>query len=414
MNDDSKRADAETAGATRLPSDPPRNPHGGVPYRHSWEFRDFDPPSQNRSDPNLPNPPFPNASFGENGFPRYRDPFPQRRHGGPFRSDSSPNEPSRRKAPSWERPLLFYVLTWLSTTWVGTFYSNGPFWTGLWFSVPLMIILSCHEMGHFIQARRYKVHSTWPYFIPVPFPPFGTFGAVIQMDSRIPNIRALFDIGISGPLAGLIPTMIFMAIGIPLSSVETITPSADALFFGEPFLFRWVSEIFFDRSLPGTDLVLHPIGMAAWTGLFITSLNLIPLGQLDGGHVFYALLKRRAALGSSTLYYGIILFIVLAGRWEWAVMVLILSLIGIRHPPTANDFIPLGKFRTLLGWLTLAFIVIGFTPNPISEMEVPEVKRKPVYSYRTEPQNRQEIFYEDHQNRDAIEFTRPLASESGS
>lgn len=321
---------------------------------------------------------------------------------------------SRRKSPAWERPLLFYLLTWLSTTWVGSFYSAGPFWSGLWFSVPLMVILTCHEMGHFIQARRYKVHSTWPYFIPVPFPPFGTFGAVIQMDSRIPNIRALFDIGISGPLAGLIPTLIFLVIGIPLSSVGPVTPTPDTLVFGEPLLFQWVANLFFDRSNPGTDLILHPIAMAAWTGLFITSLNLIPLGQLDGGHVFYALLKRRAGTASTSLFYGIIVFIVLTGRWEWVLMVLILSFIGIRHPPTANDFIPLGKIRTFLGWLTLAFIMIGFTPNPISQPEIPKVKRKPVYSYRTEPRQQQEKFYVQDQNRNAFQPFGPLASESRS
>ena len=248
-----------------------------------------------------------------------------------------------------------------------------------------MTILTAHEMGHFLQARRYHVPATWPFFLPVPFPPFGTFGAVIQMDSRIPNLRALFDIGISGPLAGLIPTLIFLVVGVGLSTVSPSDPALlkEGILFGDPLLFQWVTHLFFGAEISGPDQILHlhPIGMAAWTGLFITSLNLIPLGQLDGGHVFYALLRRKAHFWTSAIYYGILAFIVLAGRWEWIVMVILLTLIGIHHPPTGNDAVPLGKIRTILGILTLAFILIGFTPNPISETEPPpKEKPKPLYS----------------------------------
>lgn len=295
-------------------------------------------------------------------------------------------EPADSRPPltppiSWRRPLLFYLLTWLSTTYVGSFYGGAGFWSGLWFSVPLMTILTCHEFGHYFQSRRYGVHSTLPYFLPVPFPPFGTFGAVIRMDSHIPNPKALFDIGISGPLAGLVPTLILMVIGIALSSVEQVVPTEGSLTFGEPLLFRWVSSLFFDRSIPGTDLMLHPIGMAAWTGLFITSLNLLPLGQLDGGHVFYALLKRRAAPLATALFFLLIGLVVCFGRLEWTLMILLLALFGIRHPPTADDSIPIGRFRTVLGWLTLAFLLIGFTPNPISEPDAPPPP-PPVYARR--------------------------------
>ena len=283
----------------------------------------------------------------------------------------------------WKRlkfPLVLYGLTWLSTTWVGSAYSGGSFLTGLWFSVPLMVILTCHEMGHFIQARRYSVSVSWPWFIPVPFPPFGTFGAVIKMDDKIPNIKALYDIGISGPLAGLVPTLVFMVIGIALSEVGEVEPIKGSLIFGEPFLFSWVSSLFFDRSVPGTDLLLHPIGMAAWTGLFITSLNLFPLGQLDGGHVFYALTKRYAGFGMHFLFYAVITIVILTGSWEWSLMIILLFFIGIKHPATADDTVPLGKFRTCLGWLVLVFLLIGFTPHPISEPVIPSLDLKPLYS----------------------------------
>lgn len=277
-----------------------------------------------------------------------------------------------RRELNWKRPLLFYLLTWLSTTMVGQMYTGGGFWSGLWFSVPLMTILTCHEFGHYFQSRRYGVYSTLPYFIPVPFPPFGTFGAFIQMDARIPNPKALFDIGITGPLAGLVPTLIFMVIGIALSSVEAVSASAGGMTFGEPLLFRWVSTLFFDRSIPGTDLLLHPIGMAAWTGLFITSLNLIPIGQLDGGHVFYALLKRRAPAAARAIFALIVTAVILFEQWQWILMILLIVLIGVVHPPTADDSVPLGRFRTILGVLTLAFVIIGLTPNPIEQTPPPE------------------------------------------
>ncbi|MBO7725894.1 MAG: site-2 protease family protein [Thermoguttaceae bacterium] len=294
---------------------------------------------------------------------------------------SSP-EPRRRVF----LPILMYVLTWISTTWVGSLYAGGSFLSGLWFSVPLLIILTCHEMGHFLQARRYGVRSSFPWFIPVPFPPFGTMGAVITLDRRIPNIRALFDIGITGPLAGLAPTLVFLVIGVAFSSVAEVTPGPGTLIFGEPLLFRWVSALFFDRSAPSVDLVLHPIGMAAWTGLFITSLNLFPIGQLDGGHVFYALLKRRARPAVRILFVLVVAAVVLTGAWQWALMLALVALLGIHHPPTADDAMPLGKGRTILGWLTLAFLLIGFTPNPISEPEIPEQNRKPLISANiTEP-----------------------------
>ena len=272
-------------------------------------------------------------------------------------------------------------------------YSGGGFLSGLWFSVPLMTILTCHEFGHYFQSRRYGVYSTLPFFIPVPFPPFGTFGAFIQMDARIPNRRALFDIGITGPLAGLVPTLIFMLIGIALSEIGPVPTGTGSLIFGEPILFRAVSMLFFDRSIPGTDLMIHPIAMAAWTGLFITSLNLIPIGQLDGGHVFYALLHRRAPAATRLIFALIVAAVVLFEQWQWIVMLVLVMLIGVVHPPTADDSVKIGRFRTLLGIATLAFIFIGLTPNPIQESEpldapqheAPEIPDlKPMLSYRLE------------------------------
>lgn len=280
----------------------------------------------------------------------------------------------------WEKPLLFYVLTWLSTTLVGSVaYGTGSFWSGLWFAIPLMTILTFHELGHYIQARRYGVPATLPFFIPLPLPPFGTMGAIIRMDSTIPNLKALYDIGISGPLAGLLPTLFFLVVGISLSEIAPIQPDQEGIFFGEPLLFRWVSQFFFDRNIPGTDLMIHPIAMAAWTGLFLTSLNLMPLSQLDGGHVFYALLKRKAALASLALFSAITLYVLLYSQWQWSLMLVLVLVFGINHPPTCNDQVELGMTRKILGWVTLAFVLIGFTPTPIMENEREPVEPRPVY-----------------------------------
>ncbi|MDO5554573.1 MAG: site-2 protease family protein [Planctomycetia bacterium] len=280
----------------------------------------------------------------------------------------------------WTRPLLFYLITWLSTTWVGMIaYGNGTWASGLFFSIPLMTILTCHELGHYIQTRRYRVPASLPLFIPLPLPPFGTMGAIIRMDASIPNIKALYDIGISGPLAGLVPTLIFLVLGISLSSLEPLVMEQGGILFGEPLLFYWVSSLFFDRSLPGMDLVLHPIGMAAWTGLFLTSLNLIPLSQLDGGHVFYALLKKKAGYFSLALFGTIGLVVILFAQWQWSLLLVLVAIFGVEHPPTCDDSPDLGRARKLLGWSTLAFILIGFTPTPIIEMELPQEAPKPVY-----------------------------------
>ncbi len=284
----------------------------------------------------------------------------------------------------WLKPLLLFFLTLLSTTWIGGMYSQGGFFSGLWFSIPLMVILTCHEMGHYLQSRRYGVSSTLPYFIPIPLPPFGTLGAFIRMDSRVPHRRALFDIGISGPLAGLVPTIIFMVVGLSLSTVhpiqEIIPPGEDGLQFNEPLIFRFVASFFCDRSVPDTDLLFHPIAMAAWVGLFLTSLNLMPVGQLDGGHVFYALLGSRAKTGSKIIFFSLVAAVVIFQLWQWSLMLILLFWMGTAHPPTARDSIPLDRKRKVLGWLTLAFLLIGFTPNPIQEIHREAPKRKVIYA----------------------------------
>ena len=302
----------------------------------------------------------------------------------PYRPDGRcgivpPRRPSAKKL--WPAAALFFFLTFASTTYVGQIYARGGLAGGLMFSVPLMTILLCHELGHYLQTRRYGVFSTPPYFIPIPYPPFGTFGAVIQMDARIPNRRALFDIGISGPLAGLVPTFLFLAVGLSLSSCVGCEDAPRQLFrFGEPLILRWLSRLVIERPADGGVLILHPIATAAWTGLFITTLNLFPLSQLDGGHVFYALTGRAARRWMLLIYLVIVAAVIVFHQWQWIVMLLILCFLGIFHPATADDRRPIGLGRTLLGWLVLAFLPIGFTPSPISEPESEPLDLAPMLS----------------------------------
>ncbi len=277
--------------------------------------------------------------------------------------------PRRRRR--WRLPLLLFVATCLSTVYVqgaGLFEAGYPLaglWVGLHYAVPLMTILVCHEMGHFIQAWRYGVYASFPFFIPMPFSPLGTFGAVIAMEPRMGHRRALFDIGISGPLAGLVPTFIFLIVGLQYSSFGV--PARDNWLFGDPLVFRVLEKWILGPTPAGMEVMCHPMAFAGWVGLLVTSLNLMPIGQLDGGHILYALLRRKANLVASLLLLTAIVVVAMNLKLlgGWFLMLILLILMGPAHPPTANDEEPLGWFRAILGWLTLAFIFVGFTPTPI-------------------------------------------------
>lgn len=291
----------------------------------------------------------------------------------------------------WKVPLLLFVLTWVTTT---CFRYDGeqdivrPFvlliisplshefavegWSllgkllcdGIAFSLPLMTILTCHEFGHYIQARRYGVYSSLPYFIPLPFVPFGTMGAVIGMDSSIPNRRALFDIGISGPLAGLLPTLFFIYLGIKWSYVVPANMGSEIV-YAQPLLFQYFVHLIYGHIPIDTMLYLHPVAKAGWVGLFLTSLNLMPLGQLDGGHVIYALMKKQAMYFSWFIFYLAVITVVYLQLWQWILILVLLLVVGISHPRTHDDNESLGIVRAIIGWITLMIVLLGLTPNPL-------------------------------------------------
>lgn len=275
-------------------------------------------------------------------------------------SEAQATAPRRRK---WKLALALFVATCLSTLLIG----------GWVYAACLMTILVCHETGHFLQARRYGVYAGYPIFLPLPLPPIGTLGAVIVMDSRIPHRKSLFDIGITGPLAGLVPTLICCVLGI-MFDARLAVATQGGWQLGEPLLFKWLAYMRFGTIPDGADVYMGPVAMAGWVGLLITALNLMPIGQLDGGHVLYALVRRGQHIVATLLLLTAIAMIfyspaTLAG---WTIMLLLLVVMGPKHPPTWNDYAPLGRGRTILGWLTLAFLFVGFTPQPIVDIRLPE------------------------------------------
>ncbi len=252
---------------------------------------------------------------------------------------------------------------------------------GLPFSLALLAIFLAHEMGHYLACRVYGIRCTLPYLIPappflpvpglgvVPLNPFGTFGAVIRIRTPFLSCRQIFDVGIAGPLAGFAVIVPTLALGVSLST-EFHWPENEAglLQFGEPLLFKMAVRAFFDGD-PAT-INLHPIGWAAWFGLLATSLNLLPFGQLDGGHIVFALVgRRRHRFVSAALLVSLVGLSVLSlPTPSYLFFALILVFLGPHHPqPRAQE--PLDRKRWWIGLVGLVVFVVCFIPVPVSLVE---------------------------------------------
>jgi membrane-associated protease RseP (regulator of RpoE activity) len=283
--------------------------------------------------------------------------------------------------------LLLFLLTVASTIYVGgqdldratgqAFFNWGH---GLAFSAALLGILGAHELGHFFAARREGVAVSYPFFIPMPFAIgiLGTLGAFISIKEPVPNRRALLAIAVSGPLAGLVVAVPVLILGLMLSEVETLAdvyaqlPGTSYFTEGNSLLYAALKILVFGRFLPsgGEDVFLHPVALAGWAGLLVTGLNLLPAGQLDGGHIFFAIFGARAAQLMSMLVAVALLGMgfLWSGWFLWAVIV---ALIGQQRSPLLNEVTPLeGQ------WLTLAIVglvvfLLVFTPVPITISAVP-------------------------------------------
>lgn len=279
----------------------------------------------------------------------------------------------------WTLPIVLFLLTVFTTLWAGAYqvYSGparGPLnfllaspetlWRGIPFAGALLFILTTHEFGHYLLSKIHRVPASLPLFIPGPPHFIGTFGAIIRMRGPILSRRALFDIGVAGPLAGFVVAVIALIVGLHLSTVVDRT-STLGLQLGEPLLLQFMSWIVIGSLPPEADVVLHPIGFAAWFGLFVTSLNLLPIGQLDGGHVAYALWGRR----QRTLAWAVLPILLVLGFFGWSgwfLWAFMAGLWGVGHPPVIDPDVPLGRNRTIVGWIAFAVFVVTFAPVPFS------------------------------------------------
>jgi len=276
----------------------------------------------------------------------------------------------------WGRNLALFLLTAASVFFVGglravdvpghgTLVAIDP-WSGARLCVGLLAILVAHEMGHYIAARAYGVDVTLPFFIPFPVPGMslvGTLGAFIRIRSPIPHRRALFDIGVAGPLAGFVVCLPVLWLGIREATIQPLAADAEGLFLGEPLLFRWLTQAVHGTVPPDHTLLMGPLGLAAWFGLLVTALNLMPIGQLDGGHVTYALLRDRAHAISRIASWVCVALVYFGPSWIlWAILMRVL---GRRHPPTLDDDAPVGRARVLVGVLSLVVFAVCFVPDPI-------------------------------------------------
>lgn len=251
---------------------------------------------------------------------------------------------------------------------LGALLASPSFWLhGLWYSMTVLAILGCHEMGHYVACRYYAVDASLPYFLPAPTPLTGTLGAFIKIRSRIPSKIALFDIGIAGPIAGFVIAVPALVIGLMLSRIVALPENFPGLELGEPLLFRLASHLIFGAVPDGSTINLHPVAFAAWFGLLATALNLFPISQLDGGHISYAVFGRRSTwvtMGMLTVAIGLT---TISSSWlVWTVLlVLMLFVVGPRHPPTLNDHVPLDRSRLLLAAFAVLMLILCFTPAPI-------------------------------------------------
>jgi len=297
----------------------------------------------------------------------------------------------RRKPKYWLHALLF-LATIFTTMAAGAslvgkdiLLGLNNIWYGWQYSMAVLLILTSHEMGHYIAARLHKVDVTLPYYIPLYLPAlnFGTMGAFIKIRSPIPNRRALMDIGVAGPIAGFIVSLIMLIYGyatLPdldgiIAYVEKIHPWNPQgvtvnVVLGKSLLFAFFNDVIGGGRLPMNEVYHFPFIFAGWIGLLVTAINLIPIGQLDGGHILYALIGNKSRRAGITAF--IILLVLNIFLWyryatpAWMLWIIfILVLIGFRHPPTLNDTVALSPLQRILGWTSMVIFILCFIPLPI-------------------------------------------------
>lgn len=288
-------------------------------------------------------------------------------------------EPPKRFQHRYWIHIALFLATLVSTTLVQSvdlfnpatwsLLRNPQVWlAGLWYSIPILVILTAHEFGHYIACRVHNVDATLPFYIPAPFLALtGTLGAVIKIREPFPNKRALFDIGVAGPIAGFVMLLPFLWWGVAHSQLVEIDRTGGTLWLGEPLLFKFFSHLSFGTLPPNTDITIHPTGFAAWFGMLATALNLMPFGQLDGGHIAYAAFGRKARyISMATLGVALLLTIWSLSWISMAIMMAAMAFfLGFGHPHVIDEHERLDPKRTMVAILALVIFVLCFTPVPI-------------------------------------------------
>jgi membrane-associated protease RseP (regulator of RpoE activity) len=253
--------------------------------------------------------------------------------------------------------ILLFILTVASTFIVG-----GPA-----YSISIILILLGHEMGHYFMSRRYGVRATLPFFLPFPFSPFGTLGAVIRMESTISSRKSLFDTGVAGPFISLLLSIPAIMIGLRFSEViPTSQLKEGTIRLGDPLLFSFIQRLVLGEIPGNYDILLHPIGYAGWVGLFVTALNLLPVGQLDGGHIAYALFGKKSRI-IFFIAIAVMAYITVFENPGWLLLLILFILFGFRHPAPLDDETPLDGKRKLMGGIAFLAFFVSFTPAPFPQ-----------------------------------------------
>jgi membrane-associated protease RseP (regulator of RpoE activity) len=283
-------------------------------------------------------------------------------------------QPPKRRI--WLHALLFVAT--IASTWFAYLVSSlggriflpppSVFWPlareAAQYSFWVLLILTAHEFGHYFAAKHHRVRATLPYFIPLPLPPLGTMGAVIRMSPYIPNRRALFDIAVAGPLAGMIVALPAVFLGVHAARRIPLQAADGQMLFGDPLLFR-IAEWFLLGPRPeGYEILIGPMAFAGWVGLFVTALNLLPMSQLDGGHISYAVFGRRSRAIALAVFGALALAMLFTGP-TYLLFLALAWFVGLAHPPTLDDSLPLDSRRKAIAALALVIFVLSFTPTPI-------------------------------------------------
>lgn len=306
----------------------------------------------------------------------------------------------KRPSNGWINLVLF-MLTLLSTLWIGSLFSPTPLPAlesapqallqivlhGWPFALTLLAILTAHEFGHYFAARYHRLSVTLPYFIPFPLPPIGTLGAFIRLKEPVPDRRKLFDIGVAGPLAGFVLAVPLLFYGLSNSPIIVPQPTPGGWVEGNSILYYSAKLITFGKALPnavtGEDVLMNQVTTAAWIGLLVTALNLLPVGQLDGGHTVFALFGEKARYANLVTIIAMAIFAVAGleivqhylpflsavGFTGWFVWLgLIFFMIGPYHPPALDDVTQLDRGRRWLGYVMILIFILTFTPVPLRFM----------------------------------------------